>query len=201
MERRYYTSPLGKLEIAGDRKSIASIRFVGEGTGRHEVEAPDTEALHVETQKIEAPNSETLKVDSPDADLPVTDSVATDALQLCLQQLAEYFEGKRMSFELPLRHTGTEFQQEVWQQVQAIPYGQTASYQDIAAAVNREKAVRAVGTANGKNAWAIVVPCHRVIGRDGELRGYAWELWRKEWLLAHEQKYRQPQNVTLSLPG
>jgi methylated-DNA-[protein]-cysteine S-methyltransferase len=102
------------------------------------------------------------------------------------QQLKEYFTGDRQLFDLPSSVKGTEFQQQVWRQLALIPYGQTCSYQDIANRINNPKAVRAVGSANGKNPLTIVVPCHRVIGANGSLTGYAWGMSRKEYLLKHE---------------
>lgn len=104
----------------------------------------------------------------------------------CKQQLAEYFNGRRVKFDLPLSPQGTDFQQSIWRALLGIPFGKTASYRDVAHAVNNPKAVRAVGAANGKNPISIVVPCHRVIGSDGSLTGYAGGLERKEWLLKHE---------------
>ena len=106
----------------------------------------------------------------------------------CCRQLEEYFSGKRRRFDLALDLQGTEFEQKVWRQLLRIPYGQTASYQETAEAIGRPKAVRAVGAANGKNPVAIIVPCHRVIGRDGRLVGYGGGLWRKKWLLDHESR-------------
>jgi len=102
------------------------------------------------------------------------------------QQVAEYFEGKRHKFDIRLALSGTEFQQQVWQRLQTVPYGRTASYQDIARGIGRPAAVRAVGAANGRNPVAIIVPCHRIIGKNGQLVGYGSGLWRKEWLLKHE---------------
>ncbi len=107
-------------------------------------------------------------------------------LQTCVQQLQEYFAGKRHTFDVKLAPQGTAFQQQVWQQLLAIPHGKTSTYLAVARAVSTEKAIRAVGTANGRNPICIVVPCHRVIGSDGSLTGYAGGLWRKEWLLRHE---------------
>lgn len=104
-----------------------------------------------------------------------------------LSQLAEYFAHQRKAFDLPLGAKGTEFRQQVWQQLCEVPYGQTASYSDIATAIGRDKAVRAVGAANGANPIAIVVPCHRVIGKNGTLTGYAGGLDRKQWLLNFEK--------------
>jgi AraC family transcriptional regulator of adaptative response/methylated-DNA-[protein]-cysteine methyltransferase len=107
------------------------------------------------------------------------------------QQLNEYFEGKRKEFDLPLYTPGTEFQQQVWKELQTIPYGLTRSYQQQANAVKKPKAVRAVASANGINRIAIIVPCHRVIGSNGHLTGYGGGVWRKKWLLEHEQQNKQ----------
>jgi len=105
----------------------------------------------------------------------------------CAQQLYEYFSGIRKTFELPLYQEGTDFQQQVWKQLQEIPFGQTISYQQLAKRVNNPKSVRAVGNTNGKNRLAIIVPCHRVIGSNGTLTGYAGGIWRKRWLIEHER--------------
>ncbi|GGZ78624.1 methylated-DNA--[protein]-cysteine S-methyltransferase [Paraglaciecola chathamensis] len=102
------------------------------------------------------------------------------------QQLSEYFDQQRKAFDLPLAPVGTQFQQNVWQQLCAIPYGETCSYADIAKQLNNPNAVRAVGSANGKNPISIVVPCHRVIGANGTLTGYAGGLTRKAALLTLE---------------
>lgn len=101
-------------------------------------------------------------------------------------QLREYFEGSRDSFQLELAPDGTEFEQRVWQQLLKIPKGSTTSYGDIAKKIGDDKASQAVGRANGKNPIAIVIPCHRVIGSDQKLTGYAGGPERKEWLLKHE---------------
>ncbi|GLS24973.1 bifunctional transcriptional activator/DNA repair enzyme AdaA [Marinibactrum halimedae] len=105
------------------------------------------------------------------------------------KELTEYFAGSRTHFTVPLHTPGTEFQQTVWQALQAIPYGHTASYQQQAISIGKPKAVRAVASANGMNRIAIVIPCHRVIGKDGSLTGYAGGLERKRWLLDHEANY------------
>lgn len=101
-------------------------------------------------------------------------------------QLMEYFSSKRDSFELPLAASGTEFQRQVWQALRAIPYGETRSYADIAKAIGRPLAVRAVGAANGANPISIIIPCHRVVGSNGRLTGYAGGMERKQQLLALE---------------
>lgn len=109
-----------------------------------------------------------------------------NVLNQCKKQLNEYFSGRRKSFSLPLDQKGTDFQKSIWLALADIPFGQTVSYGDIAHAINNPKAVRAVGAANGKNPISIIVPCHRVIGSNGKLTGYAWGLERKSWLLKHE---------------
>lgn len=111
----------------------------------------------------------------------------------CLAQFDAYFRGERQEFSLKLEPEGTEFQQAVWQQLIGVPYGQTVSYLDIARRVGNEKAVRAVGAANGQNPIVIVVPCHRIIGSNGQLTGYGGGLWRKAWLLNHEKHFTSPQ--------
>jgi methylated-DNA-[protein]-cysteine S-methyltransferase len=103
--------------------------------------------------------------------------------------LDEYFAGRRWRFDLPLSLDGTVFQRAVWAALRQIPYGQTASYGDIAARVGNPKAVRAVGGANNRNPVAIIVPCHRVIGHGGSLVGYGGGLDTKRWLLDHERLY------------
>lgn len=102
------------------------------------------------------------------------------------QQLDEYFRGERIVFDLPLDADGTDFQKKVWKQLLTIPSGQTSTYGDIAKRINNPKGMRAVGLANGKNPMTIVVPCHRVIGSNGSLTGYAFGVDRKAWLLNHE---------------
>ena len=102
-------------------------------------------------------------------------------------ELAEYFAGTRQNFSVPLHTPGTEFQQQVWQALLSIPYGKTASYQEQATRIGHSKAVRAVANANGANRIAIIIPCHRVIGKDGKLVGYGGGLERKRWLLEKEQ--------------
>ena len=113
-------------------------------------------------------------------------------LSNCIQQLDEYFEGKRIEFDLRIDPEGTEFQKKVWEQLLKIPFGKTISYLDLAIMMGDAKTVRAVGHANGQNRINIVVPCHRVIGANGKLTGYGGGLWRKEWLLKHEAALKMP---------
>ncbi|ESU21939.1 O-6-methylguanine DNA methyltransferase [Flavobacterium cauense R2A-7] len=112
-------------------------------------------------------------------------------LKDAVKQLQEYFEGKRTTFNFPINPKGTDFQQKVWKALLEIPYGKTTSYMDLSKKLGDVKAIRAVASANGKNPLWIVVPCHRVIGSDGSLTGYAGGLWRKKWLLEHENPLKQ----------
>jgi methylated-DNA-[protein]-cysteine S-methyltransferase len=109
-------------------------------------------------------------------------------LRECVSQMNDYFNGKRKTFELKLNIEGTDFQKKVWNELLKIPFGKTVSYNDIAKKLGDKEAVRAVGYANRKNPLAIIIPCHRVIGSDGKLVGYAGGLWRKRWLLNFENK-------------
>lgn len=120
----------------------------------------------------------------------------------CARQLTAYFEGNLHEFSLPLCVVGTDFQKRVWQQLIQIPYGTTISYFDLAVKLGNPKCIRAVGTANGRNPLPIVIPCHRVIGKDGSLTGYGGGLWRKEVLLNLERKFSgksQPSKSQLQL--
>ena len=111
----------------------------------------------------------------------------TDLIKECFKQLKEYFEGNRVKFDLPLDARGTEFQKKVWNELLRIPYGETKSYKDIAVAIGNEKACRAIGMANNENPIPIIIPCHRVIGSNGKLVGYAGGLNVKEKLLNIEK--------------
>ena len=113
------------------------------------------------------------------------------SLSTVVTQLKEYFNGQRTDFDLILNPQGTEFQQKVWQELTKIPFGSTVTYLDMAKRLGDPKCIRAAATANGKNPLWIIIPCHRVIGSDGSLTGYAGGLWRKKWLLAHESPVKQ----------
>ncbi len=143
-------SPLGWIEIKGDRRSILEISFV--------------------SRRVQESRQ------------------APAHLRSCKRQLADYFSGRRHSFSLPLRLEGSGFQKKVWRQLRRIPFGRTRSYGEIARAVGKAQAARAVGGANHRNPIGIVVPCHRVIGHNGKLVGYGGGLWRKRWLLQHERQ-------------
>jgi len=114
-----------------------------------------------------------------------------DSIKEAIKQLQEYFDGKRKEFDLKIAPKGTEFQQRVWQELLNIPYGSTRTYLEQTKKLGDVKAIRAVASANGKNPLWIVVPCHRVIGSDGSLTGYAGGVWRKKWLLEHESGTKQ----------
>lgn len=112
-------------------------------------------------------------------------------LEEAVQQLEDYFQGNRKEFTFKLNPQGTDFQKKVWQELLNIPYGKTISYLELAKKLGDVKSIRAAASANGKNPLWIVVPCHRVIGTDGSLTGYAGGLWRKQWLLEHENPNKQ----------
>jgi len=118
-------------------------------------------------------------------------STISSILKESVSQLNEYFEGKRTHFTFKLNPQGTEFQQKVWKGLLEIPFGKTMTYMELSKKLGDVKAIRAVASANGKNPLWIVVPCHRVIGTDGSLTGYAGGLWRKKWLLEHENPSNQ----------
>lgn len=109
-----------------------------------------------------------------------------EVIVLCRRELEEYFAGKRKEFNVKVKPEGTPFRKKVWKQLMKIKFGDTTSYLQISKQIGDEKAIRAVGSANGKNPVAIIIPCHRVISEDGKLTGYAGGLWRKQWLLEHE---------------
>jgi len=117
--------------------------------------------------------------------------IIPEILQECVYQLQEYFNGEREQFNLKLNPQGTNFQKKVWEELQIIPFGKTVSYLELSKQLGNVKAIRAVANANGKNPLWIIVPCHRVIGSDGSLTGYAGGLHRKQWLLEHESPYKQ----------
>jgi len=125
------------------------------------------------------------------SDEGASSSIIPIILQEAVLQLNDYFEGKRIDFTFKLNPSGTEFQQKVWKGLLGIPFGKTISYLELSKKLGDVKAIRAVASANGKNPLWIVVPCHRVIGTDGSLTGYAGGLWRKKWLLEHEKPTNQ----------
>jgi methylated-DNA-[protein]-cysteine S-methyltransferase len=117
--------------------------------------------------------------------------IIPEKLQDCVYQLRDYFQGERENFSLKINPKGTEFQKRVWGELLTIPFGKTLSYLELSKQFGDVKAIRAVANANGKNPLWIIIPCHRVIGSDGSLTGYAGGLQRKQWLLEHESPYKQ----------
>ncbi|MDP4093845.1 MAG: methylated-DNA--[protein]-cysteine S-methyltransferase [Bacillota bacterium] len=114
------------------------------------------------------------------------DKCGNTVLKECVDQMKQYFKGERKTFQLKLQPQGTEFQKRVWEELLKVPFGKTASYADIAIAAGNPRGFRAVGSANGRNRIAVIIPCHRIISSDGSMGGYSGGLWRKEWLLRHE---------------
>ena len=155
----YYQSPLGVLEIRSTGSAISDVLFVNSWKGA----------------KINETELSFVKPKSP-------------VIKACIKQLDEYFAGLRTEFTIHTLQVGTAFQQTVWVALSNIPYGRTISYLELSKRIGNVKAIRAVGTANGNNSICIIIPCHRVIGSNGDLIGYGGDLWRKKWLLEHEGK-------------
>jgi len=153
----YYYSPIGWIEIQASYDAVTSLVFCDE---RKKEECNDY-------------LQQTCKSDY---------TILTE----CVRQLDEYFSGQLTKFDLPVSQRGTDFQQNVWNALMGIPFGKTVSYGDVAKMLHHPQAVRAVGAANSKNRVWLVVPCHRVIGANGSLTGYAGGIERKKWLLVHE---------------
>lgn len=139
--------------------------------------------------KIEATQTKLISVQLTDYTKTVDNS--NEMTKKCEMQLREYFCGKRRIFNLPIEFKGTEFQKKVWRELCKIPYGKTVSYQEIAQKIGKKKAVRAVGTAIGKNPIAIIVPCHRVISANGKIGGYAYGIDKKQKLLDLERNFNE----------
>jgi len=154
----------------------------------------EVEIVHIKTPigvcKIKGSEQGISQVSILDDEVPITESIPK-LLQSCVTQLEEYFKGERKVFDLKLDYKGTNFQKTVWESLHTIPYGKTTTYLKQARLLGDEKAIRAVATSNGKNPFWIVLPCHRVVGSDGSLTGYAGGIWRKKWLLEHEQGLKQ----------
>lgn len=140
--------------------------------------------------KIEGDENGLSAITVLDSDEPLT-IIIPETLVDAVYQLQEYFKGERKTFDLDLNPEGTKFQKRVWEALLDIPFGKTLSYLELSKNLGDVKAIRAVAAANGKNPLWIVVPCHRVIGSDGSLTGYAGGLHRKKWLLAHESPVKQ----------
>mgnify|MGYP001826997160 CR=1 FL=1 len=165
-------SPLGFTKIIGDEDGISSVTVLN----------------NISLSEGESNNLSFLQ--KQESEEKITDIIPIE-LEDCVMQLIEYFEGSRKHFNLKLNANGTEFQKKVWKQLEQIPYGKTMSYLELSKQLGDVKAIRAVANANGKNPLWIIVPCHRVIGSDGSLTGYAGGFYRKQWLLEHESPYKQ----------
>ncbi len=161
MER--FTTPLGPMYVCATESGVCLLEFVD----RRMLETEFKDLQRILKAKIISGSNEHMKN--------------------MIQQVTEYFEGTRKEFTVPLVTPGSAFQEKVWESLLSIPYGSTSSYQDQAIKMDKPKAIRAIASANGMNRIAVVVPCHRVIGKDGALRGYAGGLERKRWLLNHER--------------
>ncbi len=158
MNTAYLSSPIGFLQITASEKGTTKILF-------------ENQFLDEISQVLTETNLE---------------NIQNTHLKNAFLQLKEYFEGKRTTFELELEMEGTDFRKNVWENLTKIPFGHTKTYAEFTIQIGDIKAIRAVAGANSKNLIGIVVPCHRVLGANGHLTGYAGELWRKEWLLKHE---------------
>ena len=156
----FYRSSLGLIKINISNGFINEVSFIK--NGKEPELSTDTNKLHAAESKI---------------------------FQKCTRQLDEYFSGKRKIFDLPIYQEGTDFQQNVWKELIQIPYGKTITYLQLAQRIGNVKAIRAAAAAKGRNLLWIIVPCHRVIGSNGSLTGYAGGLPMKKWLLEHENKY------------
>jgi len=169
-QKAYMDTPLGWLEIAATDEGIKSIMFL---------------PVQAELSTCCPGFNSYLNITNPKSQL--IGNGLPDCLNACMLQIDEYFAGKRREFNLLLNPKGSDFQKKVWNKLDGIKYGETVSYQEIAGRIGNIKSVRAVGNANNKNPLPIVVPCHRVIGKNGKLKGYAGSVWRKRWLLEFEK--------------
>ncbi len=163
----FYTSPLGKILIVASDEYLLYLDFLEDDCDL-DYEVEDASILF-----------------STPLDL-----YSNGIIQQTKDELTNYFEGKLKNFTVSTKTFGTTFQKQAWEELCKIPYGETISYKEQATRLNNPKAMRAVGGANGKNKIAIVIPCHRVIGANKELTGFASGIWRKKWLLEHEEKHK-----------
>lgn len=164
-------TPIGDLTIIASDAAVVAIRWDTDGADR------DPEARNPVDRKL------------PD-EIEVVDAASQPVLARAVEQLTEYFAGTRTEFDLPLDPDGTAFQRDVWHELERIPFGETITYGEQAARLGDRNKSRAVGAANGKNPIPIVVPCHRVVGANGHLTGFAGGLDTKAWLLDHEFEVR-----------
>lgn len=162
MDKTKFLSPIGMIEIYADDKFIVGINIIQGNVNN----------INFKSKMIE---------DIKKKETPILKKAKT--------QLKEYFEGKRKHFDLPIKLEGTDFQMKVWKELLKIPYGETRTYKEIAKKIDNPDSQRAVGNANNKNKIAIVIPCHRVVGSNGKLIGYALGLEKKKYLIELEKKY------------
>ncbi len=174
----YYSSPLGILLLTEENEKITRLELSEKKLGAADCPiAPNAGAASCCIRTVR--QQETSPIDS-------AEQKNTPLIALAKSQLEEYFQGVRQTFDLPLQPAGTPFQKKVWEALCTIPYGETRSYKEIALRIQNPRGCRAVGMANNRNPIMIVIPCHRVIGSNGSLVGYAGGLDIKEWLLRHE---------------
>ncbi len=184
MHYTYHDSPIGPLLLAGRCGKLTVIRFPRNG----EREAPEPGWKLADAQADEASVDEASVNEAPVDEASVNETSMDDVpFDEVKKQLDGYFAGRRQRFDLPLSPTGTAFQRQVLEALQAIPYGETRSYKEVADAIGKPRAVRAVGAANARNPIPIIIPCHRVIGSDGSLTGFGGGLAAKRALLALER--------------
>lgn len=172
LHKVYYQSPIGIIEIMGTKNGILAVEFLEE--------KPFSGPLFPGWQKEASPEP------------------SISCLVKCYRQLEEYFQGQRRNFTVPFILDGSTFQKKVWESLQKIHYGKTASYKEIAISIGNANTSRGVGSACRLNKLAIIIPCHRVIGSNGHLTGYAGGLWRKQYLLKHEQNYNSRFSHTMN---
>ena len=170
--------------------------MVGDGTGGDSDGTDGARSLQRQRQneadraEIQGDENGISKIHVMNEDIEISTKIPKELKEAVLQ-LQDYFDGKRTTFTFPLNPSGTDFQKKVWDELLHIPFGKTCSYLDLSKKLGDVKAIRAVASANGKNPLWIVIPCHRVIGSDGSLTGYAGGLWCKKWLLEHENPVKQ----------
>jgi methylated-DNA-[protein]-cysteine S-methyltransferase len=169
---KHVNTPIGQLTVVANDRAVVAIHWDGEGPAGRGGRGDEIAPDHAHPVLTEAD-----------------------------RQLTEYFAGTRETFDLPLDPAGTPFQQKVWQALTRIPFGQTASYRDVAVAIGSPNACRAVGAANGRNPIPIVVPCHRVIGAAGDLTGFGGGLKTKAFLLSLERALPTPRKASRPAPG
>jgi AraC family transcriptional regulator of adaptative response/methylated-DNA-[protein]-cysteine methyltransferase len=157
-------TPLGPMVVIADENAL------------HLLEFTDRERLQGQLDRLRSRTGSLVRPGS------------TPPIEAIRRELSDYFAGSRRAFDTATAPRGTDFEQSVWRELRRIPFGETRSYREVAAALGRRNGTRAVGRANGANPLAILIPCHRVLASDGSLCGYGGGLWRKRWLLEHERR-------------